>query len=339
MIIRFPLAALCCALLCSTLASGQTLGPNEDWTGGVAFFGSTGTFLGDLNADGKKDILVVNGSSVSIRFANSTGTAYVNQMLLLNNFSFQRLIAFADVTGDGRADLIAVNNTNINVWIANSSGNGFTASTPTAFSTIAYFGTDGTWFSDINFDGIADAVVRNGSQIVVRLSNGSSFGSNIVMTNSAAGENTVFGDFDADGRTDAVDFVYVAPGTWHVMFYKNNGGSGGVALNSPVQQNQHIGDSFVSGGLVFDMPWTPYAVYRTNDFFCDVVIDYTNLAHGHVDLLTGSSGGGANTFSSVAVISSFAYFGDKFTDFGDSTGDNLADGVVCNTNTGVVLRR
>jgi len=70
----------------------------------------------------------------------------------------------------------------------------------------AYFGTRGTFFTDVTGDGRADAIVVNDDTVTVRRSSGNDFGPNEDWTHGPyfGTRGTFFADVDGDGKADAV---------------------------------------------------------------------------------------------------------------------------------------
>jgi hypothetical protein len=237
------------------------------------------------------------------------------------------------------------------VWFTNNLGTGFTSQTPTIVSSTGIVGADGIWFLDINDDGPADVVFRNGSTVEARLSTGAVFHPTVfLMTNSAIGDldprKTVFGDFDGDDYKDMIDFTQTGVGQHQINFYRNNHGNAGVALDSAVVQAQYAGSTHpIAGGAQADTQFVAYAAKRSVDSswnvdpYEDLIVSYQNPTYGHVDMYTGSSGFSNVILSSYSVISTVAYYGDRATAFADVNGDGRADGLVSNTGTPLVVRR
>ncbi len=138
--------------------------------------------MGDVNGDGKADIVGFGNSGV--RIALSTGNGFAKGKTVLNkkfaikggNWSVhQNPRVVADVNGDGKADIIGFGNTGVQV--AFSTGNGFAGEV----KMINKFGTKaGGWsgflnprmVADINGDSKADIVGFGNARVVVSHSNG-----------------------------------------------------------------------------------------------------------------------------------------------------------------------
>jgi hypothetical protein len=96
------------------------LTPERTSTG--AFYGTRGTFAGDVDGDGKSDLIAVDDASTWLLTAGSTSFGPPHRVANQPFFGSRATIA-ADVNGDGKTDLVAVNDASI--WVMTSTGSGF----------------------------------------------------------------------------------------------------------------------------------------------------------------------------------------------------------------------
>jgi hypothetical protein len=138
--------------------------------------------VGDVNGDGRADIVGFGETSVYVSFGNTNGTfgdpiasspGFTNSGGgWTDNNNFPRLLA--DVNGDYRADIIGFGSAN--VFVSLSNGNG-TFGTPTAYSA-SLTKEVGGWTNnnnyprvagDVNNDGKADLIGFGESDVFVSL--------------------------------------------------------------------------------------------------------------------------------------------------------------------------
>ena len=173
---------------------------------------------GDVNGDGRADIVGFSASNVFVSFGNSNGTFGApiasspgftkNVGGWTDNNNFPRLIG--DVNGDGRADIVGFGASNVFVSFGNSNG---TFGTPIAYSP-GLTKNVGDWTDnnnyprvagDVNNDGKADLIGFGASDVFASLSGSSplppgyypnindvmkSFLSNTANTNGETGWST-----------------------------------------------------------------------------------------------------------------------------------------------------
>jgi FG-GAP-like repeat len=230
------------------------------------------------------------------------------------------------------------------------------------WSTVPYFGEEGTFFADVTGDGKADAIVVNKNQIVVRPSLGSSFGPNEWWLDAAFhGEKGIFfADVDGDGKADAI-FV---SSTGISVRRSTDEGFGPLEVWSPTPYYGEVGTFFadvngdgkadaivvnasnvgvqLSDGTRFTLPnklWSsvPYSG-EVGTFFVDVTGDgkadavIVNGANIEVRQSTGTG------FQLQSAVWSASFHGDRGTFFADVDGDGRADAIAV-TDAGVLVKR
>jgi hypothetical protein len=202
---------------------------------------------GDVNGDGKDDLIGFGSGKVYVSLSNGNGTFATpigstpsagfttNVGGWTNNNTYPRVSG--DVNGDGKDDIIGFGGSQ--VFVSFSNGNGFGASiASTPSSTNSYTTNVGGWTDnntyprmsgDVNGDGKDDIIGFGSSKVFVSLSNGDgTFGVPIGSTPSSTNgfttnvggwtNNTTYprllGDVNGDGKDDIVGFsssqVYVS---------------------------------------------------------------------------------------------------------------------------------
>jgi hypothetical protein len=174
--------------------------------------------VGDVNGDGKLDLVTGNdtGASVSVLLGNGDGTFQTAQKYTAG--SFPHWVALADVNGDKALDIIVVNEGANNVGVLLNNGKG-------VFGTMTTFPTDEEPYSvaagDFNHDGKIDLAVTGyyNSDISVLLGNGDGTFQNYVDYATGTAPAVVLAyDFNRDGKLDLATVNY------------NNGQTGSVSI-------------------------------------------------------------------------------------------------------------
>lgn len=293
------------------VALGQANGTFAPLQLGIAGFGSADAAggwadgdrfprtMGDVNGDGRADIIGFGSGGTYVSYGQASGTFAAPVLALagfgsadaaggwLDNTRFPREVA--DVNGDGRDDLIGFGGAGVYVSLARADG-GF-GNTYLATNSFGFSQSAGGWsnndlyqrtLADINGDGRADIVGfgSGGVYISYALENGtytdpvlgySGFGS----APSAGGWLTqdrfprMLGDLNGDGAVDIVGFS--SNGTWVAL----GDGEGGFANATLATDQFGYGDA--AGG------------WATNDRFPRILADING--DGTDDIVGFSSGG------------------------------------------------
>ncbi|MBX2898763.1 MAG: VCBS repeat-containing protein [Cyclobacteriaceae bacterium] len=210
-------------------------------TGGSPGDGPIGIEVGDVDGDGKRDVIVMNhaqGTVAVFRNASTPGTISLQAKVdfPISSASGLRITLF-DIDRDGKSDLIVTSTTNIVSILRNTSNVGIIDAS--SFATRIDFptGTNPTTHSigDIDGDGNPDIVVSNlQSNTISILRNTSTPGSislapQITLPAGNLPNDVALADFDGDGKTD---MVVPSQGTNSIYIFRNTSSAGSFSFSS-----------------------------------------------------------------------------------------------------------
>ena len=178
-----------------------TLGPKTDYG---TFAGPYSLAIGDLNGDGRPDLVVGEfyNFGVSVLLGNGDGSFGVTTAF--HTGSGVQSVAIGDLNGDGKPDLATANDYDNAVSVLLGNGDG-------SFGGGTEFGTGSAAWSvaigDLNGDGKPDLAVANAGSATVSVLLGNGDGRFGVKTDHDTGispRSVAIGDLNGDGRPDLV---------------------------------------------------------------------------------------------------------------------------------------
>lgn len=205
---------ICDAGYCFCPVASVSILLNDGWgyfrDGGVLQCGgpwAQGMVTGDLNRDGKLDMVIAYIGGVQVYLGNGQG-GFQSKWSYSSGGTGVRALALADVNGDGKLDLLVLNQTglngsligNVGVLLGNGDGTlrsavpvGVGSTTPLSFAT-----------DDLNGDGKADVGLVIPSGTAVLLGNGNGTFQNPVTLGSDISWSyfIAIGDLNGDGKPD-----------------------------------------------------------------------------------------------------------------------------------------
>ena len=292
--------------------------------------------IGDVDGDGKPDLVVANWNSNTISiFRNTsasgsiTASSFASRVdftlgMNLNSFS----VAISDIDGDGKPDLVVANDSSNTVSVLrNTSTPG--SITASSFASTVDFTTGMNPMSvaigDVDGDSKPDVVVTNsGSNTISVFRNtsvsgsitASSFASKVDFTTGEGPNNVAIGDLDGDGKPDLV----VTNPASTVSVFRNTSTPGSITASSfaPKVDLTGANPQSVAIGDV-DGNGKP-----------DLVV--ANLWHNVVSVFRNTSASGSITVGSFTSNVDFTTgTGPNNVAIGDLDGDGKPDLVVINS--------
>ncbi|MEQ1858899.1 MAG: VCBS repeat-containing protein [Chthoniobacteraceae bacterium] len=253
---------------------------------GNSFSSATDVAVGDMNQDGRPDLVVLTASGLSIvnvLLGNGDGTFQMEQTFPVNVSSND--VQVADVNGDGNADVVTANFNDESVSVLLGTGTG-SLGTATAFG-IADEGQsnpNAVAVGDMNGDGKPDLVTAGysyydsstGGQVTVML--GAGDGTFTYQSNRNRGSSlsdVQLADFNGDGNLDIAASDNAVP--------SNIPPEGGVATGTEVWVFLGSGDGRTGNVFSFNTSAQRNAELTVADFNGD----------GKADIATANDSGGA----------------------------------------------
>lgn len=267
-------------------------------SGGIPAGFATGTdsfsiASGDVNADGKLDLLVSNSAdnTVSVMLGDgSGGFSAATGPLAVGTLPFG--MAIADFNGDSKMDIAVANTGDGTVSILLGDGSGGFSTTGSTINIGATAAPIKLIASDINADSKADLLVanENGDSVSVLLGNGSAGFTATTVTVGAHPVNLALADFNADGKAD---LAVLNENDNSVSILSGDGAGGFVASAAALAVGTKPVDLKIAD--------------INNDGRADIVT--ANFTDNNISILTGRAGGGfdsaisfENSNSPISII-------------------------------------
>ncbi len=297
--------------------------------------------IGDLDGDGKPDLVVanVNSNNISVlRNISMPGSINASSFAAKVDFAsgnFTSYVTIADVDGDGHSDLVVVNNNNISVLRNSATTGTIDASSFEAKVDfdLVFTGPVAVAIGDLDGDGKPDMAAANSSANSVSVLRNTSTPGSISMAakvDFTAGNTPFFisiSDLDGDGKRDMV-VANAAALTNTVSVLRNTSTAGTITSSSfaakvpfttgPIPRSVSIGD--VDG-----------------DNKPELVVANSEATNTTLSVLRNISTSGNITASSFDVKTDFTTGISPYqVTLGDADGDGKADMVVANQNSNTI---
>ncbi len=279
----------------------------------VAYTTGTGpraVAIGDLDGDGKQDIVTANYYTTNASVLLNTGTGTFKAKVDYTVGSQPSGATIGDVNGDGKADIVITNSNSNTVSLLINNGNGtFATAVSYATGTTPYGGA----IADLNGDGKPEIMVANFGTTTVsvlpNLGNGL-FGTKVDYTASTSPVSVSAGDVNGDKKPDLI--VANNAGTTFSVLMNNGNGVFNAAVN------------YATGTA----PRSTSLADFNGDGYLDVAIPNTTSATLSIFFNNGNG-----TFQAKVDYATSA--SPRGADVADFNGDGMPD-VVVNGNTSAV---
>jgi hypothetical protein len=200
--------------------------------------GPGGLAVGDLDKDGKVDLVVTTDSGAMVFLGRGDGTFTAGALvaLLATMRPAARRVALVDLDGDGRLDLVAGG---FDLYLAQGNGDG----TFQAATTRGAYGVNDFLIADLNGDGAPDVAaafptVYTGPRVGVFPNQAGALGYSVSTAGPADPSAIASGDLDGDGRLDVAVTGGLAGDLLEVLLGRGD-------LTFPRTETLHAGDGVV----------------------------------------------------------------------------------------------
>lgn len=283
----------------------------------LAATGNCQTAVGDLNGDGKLDVVAWNGSSISVLLNDGAGNLTGAHFLAVTNTP-ARGVVLADFNGDGHLDILVAemvpNALALEIFLGDGTG---AFSAPVPVPTGGTVPTTNPVAADFNGDGFQDIAFSDGSTVQILLGDGkggfSAPHGNVIALEGARIANIFVVDANNDGKPDLVANGEI--GVQRSVCYlaaNNNSGFTSIAFGEPASSGGSFchptSDLNGDGNLDFQSQFTTFfgdgrgEVLYTQPRFTDITtktadgipVDFDH--NGTTDFVQPRSGTGIRYF-------------------------------------------